>query len=106
MTVIFHRLFQKDLTAALRYYDEEGGSKLGDRFVEEVDAVVDRITGNPKRFHFVAEGIRRAPLRSFPYHILFEESGDRVKILILRHDKRHPRFGMTRRSTSWSDPGR
>lgn len=103
MIVIFHRLFQKDLNAALRYYDEEGGSKLGDRFFDEAKAAVDRVADEPKRFHFVADGIRRAPLRNFPYHVLFEENAERVRILILRHDKQSPRFGMRRRSTSRSE---
>ena len=97
MTVVFHRLFQKDLSEALRYYDEEGGSKLGDRFFEEVESATERIAGNPKRFHFAAEGMRRAPLRNFPSHIIYEENAVRLKYLILRHDKRHPSYGMKRR---------
>lgn len=97
MVVIYHRLFQRDLTAALRYYDDEGGSKLGDRFFEEIEAAVHRVASNPKSYHFVAEGMRRTPLRNFPYHIIFEESAERLKFLILRHDKRHPSFGMRRR---------
>jgi hypothetical protein len=57
MIVTFHRLFQQDLNAALRYYDEEGGSKLGDRFFEETKAAVDRITDKAER---------RSPIRRVP----------------------------------------
>jgi toxin ParE1/3/4 len=96
MTVIFHRLFQKDLSAALRYYDEAGGSPLGDRFFGEVEAALKRVAANPRRYHYISETMRRAPLRRFPYHIIFEESPARLKFLILRHDKRHPSFGMRR----------
>ncbi len=97
VAVIYHRLFQKDLTAALYYYDEEGGPQLGDRFFEEVESAVGKVTNNPTRFHFIAEGMRRAQLKTFPYHIIYEESADRLKFLIIRHDKRHPSFGMRRR---------
>lgn len=99
MTVSYHRLFQKDLSAALRYYDDEGGSTLGDRFFEEVEEAVRKVTVNPKRYHFIADGMRRASLRNFPYHMIFEENVARLKFLILRHDKRHPSFGMKRRYT-------
>ena len=95
--VIFHRLFQKDLAAALLYYDKEGGPQLGDRFFEAVEATVKKVAANPKRFHFIAEGMRRAQLETFPYRIIYEENQDRSKFLILRHDKRHPSFGMRRR---------
>lgn len=98
MKIIIHRLFQKDLSSALRYYDEEGGRELGDRFFAEVERTVVRIETEPKHFHFVAERIRRAQLRTFPYHILFEETDGKISVLVLRHDKRHPSFGRNRRS--------
>ncbi|MFO1490965.1 MAG: type II toxin-antitoxin system RelE/ParE family toxin [Kiritimatiellia bacterium] len=96
MNVIFHELIKKDLRAALSYYDAEGGSRLGDRFFEEVEAIVAKVIGNPRGFHFVAEGLRRAALASFPYHFLYEEDESHVQFLVLRHDKRHPGLGMKR----------
>jgi hypothetical protein len=95
--VVFHRLFQKDLSSALRYYDGEGGRQLGDRFFEDVENTVARVTAHPSRFHFIAEGVRRAPLRTFPYHVVFEDNPTRLKFLVLRHDKLHPGVGIRRR---------
>lgn len=95
--IIYHRRTQKDIRSALAYYDAEGGKKLGDRFFAEVEAAARRIIQNPKGFHFAAEGLRRASLRSFPYHFLYEEDGQRVHFLVLRHDKRHPNFGLRRK---------
>lgn len=95
--VIFHRQFQRDLAAALSYYDGEGGSQLGDRFFREVEVVVEQVTGFPERYHFIEEGLRRASLRTFPYHIVFEENDRRLRFLVLRHDRRHPSFGLRRR---------
>lgn len=80
MDVVFHRLFQNNLSIALRYYDEEGGSQLGDRFFAEVDRTIARVAESPKRHHFIAEGLRRVQLRVFPYHILFEGDDGRVRI--------------------------
>ncbi len=97
MQVIYHRLVQKDLRAALNYYDSEGGTKLGDRFFQDVEATVAKVTENPRTFHFAATGVRRVPLKGFPYHLLYEEDAASVRILVLRHDKRHPSFGLRRR---------
>lgn len=97
MRVIFHHRIQSDLRSALAFYDAEGGSKLGDRFFAEVEAVVSGVSGNPRGFHFADEGLRRAGLAAFPYHFLFEEGEDFVHFLVFRHDKRHPGFGLRRR---------
>lgn len=97
MEVIHHRLVQRDLRNALLYYDSEGGEKLGDRFFMEVERVVEKVSENPKRFHFIADGIRRASMDTFPYHFLYEESETRIRFLVLRHDKRHPTFGLSRK---------
>jgi hypothetical protein len=52
---------------------------------------------NPQGCHFVAVGLRRAALNSFPYHFLYEEDGSRVWFLVFRHDRQHPHFGLSRR---------
>lgn len=99
MRVVYHELIKKDLRVALAYYDSEGGSKLSDRFFEEVEAAAARAIENPQRFHYAEEqgDLRRAPLDSFPYHFLYEEHGDTICFLVLRHDKRHPSYGLRRR---------
>jgi len=90
-------LSKKDLRTALRYYDSAGGTRLGDRFFEEVEAALERVSKNPKRYHFVADGLRRASLHSFPYHFVYEENEERIHFLVLRHNKQHPAFGLKRR---------
>ena len=97
MEVVYHRLFQRDINTAVRYYDGEGGEQLGDRFFTEVETTVQRVLTNTKGFHFAAEGIRRAALKKFPYHVLYEENERKLKFLVLRHDRRHPSYGMSRR---------
>ena len=97
MPLRFHRLVQKDLRAVLRYYEEEGGAPLADRFFAEVDALVEAIAREPTRFHFTDHGLRRANLARFPYHLLFRERAGNIRILVLRHHRRHPRFGTGRR---------
>ena len=97
MRVIFHRRIQKDLRTALDYYEAEAGVALGDRFFAEAEAMVASVLRNPKGFHFIADGLRRASFTSFPYHFVFEEHLEQVRFLVLRHDKRHPGYGLRRR---------
>ncbi|MEO5714150.1 MAG: type II toxin-antitoxin system RelE/ParE family toxin [Luteolibacter sp.] len=96
MEVVYHRLISKDLRAALVYYEGEGGSKLAERFFEEVENVVRAIIRHPAGHHFSDGGLRRLQLRSFPYHILYEIDGSFLWIAVLRHDRRHPDFGLRR----------
>lgn len=97
MALIFHRLVQKEVRAVLQYDEEQGGSPLADRFFEELDALVVQIARDPRKFHPASRGLRRATLSRFPYHLLFREVATGVRILVLRHHKRHPRFGLTRK---------
>ena len=96
MKVIYDRRIQNDLRTALAYYDAEGGPALGDRFFAEAEHAIARVTARPQIFHFAAPGLRRAGLRSFPYHFLYEEKPGSIRFLVLRHDKRHPSFGLRR----------
>lgn len=93
----FHRLVQKDLRAVLRYYEEEGGPVLADRFFAELEMLVSKIVREPHRFHLAPNGLRRANMTNFPYHFLFRENPEVVRIFVLRHHRRHPDFGLGRK---------
>ena len=95
--IIYHRLIQRDLKSALDHYDNEGGTKLGDRFFIEVEIALSAIIKNPQGHHFSDGGLRRVSLKSFPYHFLYEADDEVVWIAVLRHDKRHPNFGLRRK---------
>ena len=96
MEVTFHRLFPRDLRTALDYYDDVGGSALGDRFFAEVEQCVERIVARPTGHHPSDGGYRRAQLRSFPYHMLYEVDDLGIWVAILRHDRRHWSYGLRR----------
>jgi plasmid stabilization system protein ParE len=93
----FHPLVQSDVKLALEYFDREGGSKLCDRFFVELQGLLARIESHPKRYGFFEGDIRRASLRVFRYHLLYRIRPYGVRILALRHNRRSPRFGISRR---------
>lgn len=95
--VVFHQLVQRDMDAILRYYEEEASAAVADRFFTTFLRIVDRAAGNPRYFHPMEAPYRRANLPGFPYHFLYRETSDGIRVLVLRHDRRHPSFGMRRR---------
>lgn len=94
--VSFHQLIERDLRSAALYYEAEGGPKLAKRFVDDVEATVQGIQMNPLRHHFGTSGLRRAQLRTFPYHVLYKVDDNGVRVLVLRHDRRRPSYGLGR----------
>jgi plasmid stabilization system protein ParE len=94
---IFNPLVRKDLNQVLAYYEEEGGDLLADRFFDQFMTAVEKSVANPRRFHPVSELLRRADIEDFPYHFLYREKDWGIRVLVLRHDRRHPSFGLRRR---------
>lgn len=94
--IIYHRLIHRDLRSALDYYEAEGAAKLADRFFADVEATIVAIEQNPTGHHFSDGGLRRASLGSFPYHFLYDVDAEIIWIAVLRHDRRHPKFGLRR----------
>jgi plasmid stabilization system protein ParE len=96
MKVVYHPLVQKDVSRILRYYDTIN-SKLGDEFWAELNALIRLAASEPKRFHFEIFNRRRANLSRFPYHFLFREIQGGIRVTVVRHNKRRPRFGSQRK---------
>jgi plasmid stabilization system protein ParE len=97
MAVIFNRLVQKDVWQILDFYEEESGEALADAFYRELMESVLNAEENPSRHHFLKEPLRRANLKRFPYHFIYRQIGKDIRVLVVRHHKRHPSVGMKRR---------
>jgi len=52
-----------------------------DRFWNELDSATDGIASFPERHHYDPSGLRRSNLVKFPYHVLFEQRLDCVRIM-------------------------
>ncbi len=98
MTLEFHPAVQQDFNAAIDYYATEGGGHLADRFEAELRDCLAAIKSGPRQYDFCqgSTAFRRIRLRSFPYLVVYREKLDVVRVTILKHEKRNPRFGMKR----------
>jgi plasmid stabilization system protein ParE len=95
MDVTYHPLVRGDVEEALSYYHKVC-ARLADEFHAELPDLIHRAAVHPLRFHQVDQGFRRASLRRFPYHVLYEVHLDCVRVMLVRHNKRHPRYGLSR----------
>ena len=99
MKLSFHPGVQSDVNAILAYYHEQGGEPLADRFYHDLTARFQDILENPRRYPFYLGNPvkRRVRLHRFPYLILYRILPDRVRITVVKHEKRNPAYGLGRR---------
>ena len=96
MEEIFHPQAARDVRGIERQYAEVS-QDLADRFWADLNNSLDQVFDFPERQHFDPSGYRRRNLKKFPYHILFEQRLDRIRVMVIRHHHRKPNFGMRRR---------
>ena len=95
MEVAYHPEVRREVIAILRYYHAISPA-LATEFHQELQATIDRAAENPLRFHAADKGFRRANLMRFPYHVIYEASSQSIRVMVVRHNKRRPDFGMER----------
>jgi plasmid stabilization system protein ParE len=96
MTVVYHPAVQREVGAVLRHYDRISPS-LGDAFWDELMAWIEAARVPPERFHLTDRGLRRVNLKRFPYHVLNRQVATGIRVIVVRHHRRHPSYGIKRR---------
>jgi plasmid stabilization system protein ParE len=97
VNAVFHPRVFAEVDAIMRYYEEVADSRLADDFYQEFRAKVLEAANNPEHFNERVGGYKRANLRQFPYNFLFRESDAGIRILVVRHHARNPRYGAKRK---------
>jgi toxin ParE1/3/4 len=96
MRAEYHPLTTSDLNHAVTYYNRQDAG-LGDELRDEIYEAIERVLATPAQFSIVSKGIRRCLGHRFPYAILFRVvSEDTLRVLVIRHHRRHPKFGLRR----------
>ncbi|MBK1814117.1 type II toxin-antitoxin system RelE/ParE family toxin [Luteolibacter yonseiensis] len=93
----YHPSVQRDIHEAMRYYLESASENVASRFWNELLSALSRIQAEPDSHHFDPSGLRRHNMSRFPYHILFQNLDDRIRIQVIRHNSRSPNFGAHRK---------
>jgi len=97
VTRSIHREAEKDLIAAFRYYQSAAGSGIAKRFLDDIERVARLIEESPAIGALGENNRRNHPLSVFPYTIIYRQTATGVRILVVRHQHRHPDFGAHRR---------
>ena len=88
--VIFTPGARAELIDAQDWYENEAPG-LGRRFRAAVNAVIERMSANPRQFPVIYKSIRRALFRRFPYALMFVIEADGVlTVIACFHGSRDP----------------
>ncbi len=85
-----------ELDEAVTWYEHQRGG-LGSVFLEAVDDALTTVARWPQIGAHVPGvppdlPVRRVPVRRFPYHIVYLETPEAIRILAFAHDRRLPGY--------------
>jgi plasmid stabilization system protein ParE len=97
MRLAFHPRVAIDIARIMGYYEEVAGTRLASEFYAELRTSFAAVAKAPETHRKYSGELRRASLTRFPYHFLYRIAGDHVRVLVVRHHRRHPKVGLSRR---------
>jgi plasmid stabilization system protein ParE len=80
---------QRDIVQTLAWYADVA-PKVGFHFLDQYDAVLQRVSEAPRSFPEITHGLRRAMFRRLPYAVFFRIRPDRIEIVGCLHARRDP----------------
>jgi len=96
MRVTLTSMAEADVAAALDWYEAEAPG-INIRFLDEFDALLQRLASNPAQFPHLRDDVQRAGFPHFPYGLLFRTRHDVVEVFACFHVSRDPRSWQARR---------
>ena len=91
----FHRLAERELNDAARYYELES-TGLGASFLQEADRCLRLIDEHPEAGPILRGAVRRRFFRRFPYALLYKTSSVGIRILAVMNLRRRPSYWVGR----------
>jgi toxin ParE2 len=82
---------QRELDEAVSYYNGQVAG-LGDAFLLEAIAAIERIRQFPDAWHPLGENFRRCRLRRFPYGLIYHADESGVLVVAVAHSHRRPEY--------------
>jgi hypothetical protein len=91
VNVRFLEIARAELDEAVAYYNGQVAG-LGDAFLIEAVAAIERIRQFPDAWHPLGESLRRCRLRRFPYGLIYHADGSGVLVIAVAHTHRRPGY--------------
>jgi len=86
---------ETELQVAMDYYNLQK-SGLGQEFLAEIKATVDRIANFPEAWQLLSRRTRRCLSRRFPYGIIYQIRDDEILIIAISHLHQKPMYWQDR----------
>ena len=96
MRVSIHNEALKELKEATAYYSDID-IELSRDFKFAFKEAASKITDQPLRYRTVFGDLRKCSFRRFPYDLYFRISNNVIRIVIVKHNRRHPDHGLERK---------
>lgn len=96
MKVLIHPGAEADVAAAAAFYEAEASPALAARFIAEFGRVADVLLSSPGLGAPRSRGRRGFPLSGFPFTVIYREAPEGIMVLVVKHDRRRPGFGVSR----------
>ncbi|MBI3629402.1 MAG: type II toxin-antitoxin system RelE/ParE family toxin [Candidatus Rokubacteria bacterium] len=87
--LVVRRQAKADIREAARWYERQRVG-LGLAFVQQVDALLDRVRLNPMQYQIVHREVRRAIPRRFPYGVFYRIDGSEILVFAVVDLHRDP----------------
>jgi plasmid stabilization system protein ParE len=91
MKVCLLEAAQYELDEAIEYYNAELPD-LGQAFLLETLAVLERICQFPNGWHPLSQNTRRCRLRRFPYGVIYTAASDEIIVIAVANLHREPDY--------------
>ena len=95
MQARFLKPAEAEIDEAVTYFDEQR-TGLGERFEQDLLATVRFITGHPFSGKSMSGLVRKCPLRTFRYNLIYAVDDGEIVIIAVAHHRRRPGYWQSR----------
>lgn len=87
---------EEDVAEVASFYEKTGSAAVAAKFVAEFKRVAHVLLEFPGIGSPRSRGRRGFSLSLFPYTIIYRQTADGIAILVVKHDRRRPGYGVRR----------
>lgn len=96
MKVTLHPGAEQDIQEAATFYEREGSPVLAARFVAEFKRLSSLLVTHPHIGSPRTKSLRGFSMNVFPYTVIYRAGSDEIRVLVVKHDRKHPGYGNKR----------
>ena len=94
--LVFHPLAESEVLRAASFY-LRAGPALVLKFRFRLNETLQRIQSNPLAYAAESNGDRIAPIKKFPYKVVYRELANHIWIAAVGHHSRRPKYWSRRK---------